>query len=222
MNADSPAPEPAPQEGTPSEPSELPAPNHHASHGGFSGFGGFVAAVRFLFGRDDAAELAIELADLQPGERAVDIGCGPGIAVHHARSLGAEVVGVDPASVMLRVARVRWRRDPGVSWRVGTAESIPVDDRWANVAWSLATVHHWVDVDAALDEATRVLAPGGRLVVLERRIEDTNAEGTASHGWTFEQAESFAEHCRRHGFVDAAVGTHVRGRDLLSVVARRT
>lgn len=199
----------------------VPVPNHHASHGGFSGVSGLLKAIRFLYGRDDAAQLAIELAELQAGDRLVDVGCGPGTAVHHARSLGADAVGVDPASVMLRVARLRWLRDSDVSWRIGTAESLPVDDAWATVAWSLATVHHWVDVDGALSEARRVLAPGGRLVVLERRIEDMNADGADSHGWTVEQAESFAEHCRRHGFVDVATGSHTRQRELLHVAARR-
>jgi ubiquinone/menaquinone biosynthesis C-methylase UbiE len=197
----------------------LPVPNHHADHGGFSGLGGLVAAVGFLSGRDAAARLAIELAELQAGERVVDVGCGPGIAVQQARKLGADVVGVDPATVMLRVARFRWRRAANVSWRIGTAESIPVDDGWANVVWSLATVHHWVDIEAGIGEARRVLAPGGRLVVIERRIADTSAEGVASHGWTVEQSESFAEHCRRHGFVDVATGIRAGDRDLLHVVA---
>jgi ubiquinone/menaquinone biosynthesis C-methylase UbiE len=204
---------------TPTDPI-LPVPNHHASHGGFAGANGLAAALRFLSGRDDAAQLAIELAEVQRGDRLVDVGCGPGIAAQRARSLGAEVVGVDPATVMLRVARVRWWRRSGVSWRIGTAESLPVEDAWATVVWSLATVHHWVDLAGGLDEAWRVLAPGGRLVAIERRIEDTEAEGVASHGWTVEQAESFAEHCRRRGFVDVTTGSHVRGRELLHVVAR--
>jgi ubiquinone/menaquinone biosynthesis C-methylase UbiE len=199
----------------------LPVPNHHASHGGFSGASGLFAAVKFLFGRDDAARLAIDLAELQRGDRLVDIGCGPGVAAHLAHEVGAEVVGVDPANVMLWVARARWRRDADTSWRIGTAESVPVADGWANVVWSLATVHHWVDLDAGLAEVRRVLAPGGCLVVLERRIQDPNADGVASHGWTVEQSESFGEHCRRQGFVDVVVGSHIGDREILHVVARQ-
>jgi hypothetical protein len=47
---------------------DLLVPNHHAAHGGFSGPTGLFAAVKFLFGRDDAAELAIALAALRPGD----------------------------------------------------------------------------------------------------------------------------------------------------------
>lgn len=194
------------------------APNHHASHPGFSGPSGLVAAVGFLSGRDRAAALAIDLADLGPGRRLVDVGCGPGVAARRASEAGAVVVGVDPAPVMLRVARLRWLADRGIDWRLGTAEALPVEDGSADVVWSLATVHHWADVDAALDEARRVLVPGGRLVALERRIHDTGAVGTASHGWTPAQAESFAERCRAHGFTDVVVDEHPGSPVLLSVV----
>src|SRR3954453_15493814 len=113
----------------------LPVPNHHASHPGFSGFSGLISGVRFLFGRDNAARLAMELAELRSGDRLVDIGCGPGIAVQRARAVGAEAIGVDPSSVMLRVARARWRSDSRVDWRIGAAEVPPVEDRWATVVW---------------------------------------------------------------------------------------
>lgn len=66
--------------------------------------------MSFLFGGDRAAQLAIDLSELDAGERLVDIGCGPGIAVRHARARGAEVIGVDPAPVMLRVARLAMAR----------------------------------------------------------------------------------------------------------------
>lgn len=205
----------------PTDPRVHPVPNHHASHPGFSGLSGLVAAVSFLFGRDHAAHLAIDLSGLRPGDRVVDVGCGPGIAVRQARATGAEVVGVDPAAVMLRVARARWRSDPAVDWRIGTAESIPVEDGWASVVWSLSTVHHWADAEAGIEEVHRVLAPGGRLVALERQIHDTGAAGTASHGWTPGQADSFGELCRRHGFAEVTVGSQAgRSGEVLSVVAR--
>ena len=110
------------------------------------------------------------------------------------------MTGVDPSSVMLRIARA-FTRDAGVAWVEGTAESVPLPDGSATVLWSLATVHHWQDVGAGLGEARRVLGPRGRLLAIERRTQP-GATGLASHGWTQQQAESFAAQCRTAGFVD--------------------
>ena len=85
--------------------------------------------------------------------------------------------------------------------------------------WSLATVHHWHDLERGLAEARRVLRPGGRFLALERRIEP-GATGHASHGWAPAQADAFARRCTAAGFGAVAVAAHVAGRrTLLSVVA---
>ena len=75
----------------------------------------------------------------------------------------ASVVGIDPAPVMLRVARrlTRTRPSSAVRYLAGTAEALPLPDDSATVVWSLATVHHWRDLDAGLEEALRVLASVG-------------------------------------------------------------
>lgn len=191
-------------------------PNHHADHPGFSGIGGLVAAVGFLFGRDDDARIACELAGVQPGDRVVDIGCGPGTAVREAVRRGATAVGVDPAPVMLRVGRLA-TRGRGVDWRVGAAEELPVGDREADVVWSIATVHHWHDVARGLAEVRRVLRPGGRVVAIERRRRP-GTTGHASHGWTDDQAAAFAEALGDHGCTGVEVGEHASKRGtLLSV-----
>ena len=70
---------------------------------------------------------------------------------------------------------------------------------------------HWKDIDLSLAEARRVLRTGGRLVAIERHTEP-GARGLASHGWTGDQAEAFAEKCRAHGFVDARIDHNTMGR----------
>jgi ubiquinone/menaquinone biosynthesis C-methylase UbiE len=178
-------------------------PNHHAHHPRFAGVGGLVAALTMLVGRRGDAQLAVELAELRAGDDVVDIGCGPGVAARYAARLGASVVGVDPAAVMLRVARLAGRAS-GVAYRDGAAEHVPVDAGAASVVWSLATVHHWADVDAGISEVARVLRPGGRFVAIERRSH-AGARGLASHGWTDGQAEAFARACGAHGLAAARV-----------------
>ena len=82
-----------------------PAPNHHADYPGFAGVGGLLAALTFTVGRAADADLAIRLTGTGPGDHVVDVGCGPGVAVRRAAASAASVVGIDPAPVMLRVAR---------------------------------------------------------------------------------------------------------------------
>lgn len=186
-------------------------PNHHADYPGFAGITGLLAAASMAVGRQGDARLAEQLSGLQEGDCVVDVGCGPGLAVRRAARLGASAIGVDPAPVMLRVARVLTRSSGTVRYASGTAEALPVPDRSVTVLWTIASVHHWADLDAALSEATRVLRPGGRLVAIERRSQP-GARGHASHGWTDEQAGTFSALCEQHGFIDTAVGHHQAGR----------
>lgn len=194
-------------------------PNHHAHHPGFTGLSGVVAALGMAAGRGGDARLAARLSTLAPGDVVVDIGCGPGAAARHAARLGTSVTGIDPAPVMLRTARLLTAHRSEVRYLEGAAEALPVPDESATVAWSIATVHHWADLDAGLREVRRVLRAGGRLVAIERRTE-AGARGLASHGWTDAQAAGFAERCRDHGYLDVEVGTHADGRrSTVSVVA---
>ena len=194
---------------SPSHPLErtTPVPNHHADHPGFGGVGGLVAAVGFLIGRRPVADLAVRLVDVGADDTVVDVGCGPGVAVRRAAAAGAaSVVGVDPAAVMLRVARastaVPGRDRRPMRFVEGAAEALPLPDRSATVLWSLSTVHHWRDLDAGLAEARRVLQPAGRLLAVER-IVVPGATGHGSHGWCV------AAGCRARG---AVLGARVPGR----------
>jgi ubiquinone/menaquinone biosynthesis C-methylase UbiE len=181
-------------------------PNHHGDHPGFSGIGGLLAGLTMIAGRGEVARLAAQLTRVEPGDRVVDVGCGPGVAAREAARLGAAVTGVDPAGPMLALARRLTRRRRSIAWIEGTAEQLPLPDDSATVLWSISTVHHWHDIDRGLAEAGRVLVHGGRLLAIERRTRP-GARGHASHGWTDEQAEAFAQRCRAAGFLDVLVET---------------
>jgi ubiquinone/menaquinone biosynthesis C-methylase UbiE len=200
-------------------------PNHHGNHPHFDGVRGLVAALRFTIGRGADADLAIALTGTGPGDDVVDVGCGPGVAVRRVVARGASsVTGVDPAAVMLRFGRALTRsgrsRGTAVHYREGTAEALPLPDDSATVVWSLATVHHWRDLDAGLREVRRVLRSPGRFLAVERRTEP-GASGRAGHGWTQDQARLFADRCRAAGFSGVEVDRHPRRRrSVLSVLAR--
>jgi len=110
------------------------------------------------------------MADLPDGGGAVDVGCGTGtfaIALAASRP-DAELIGVDGDAEILD----RARRKPGaagVEWRQGLAQELPVADRGADVLTTSLVLHHLLPEDkgAALEEAARVLKPGGRLHVAD-------------------------------------------------------
>lgn len=187
------------------------APNHHAHYPGFAGLTGLLGAATMILGRQGDARLAGELSGLRPEDIVVDVGCGPGAAVRRAARTAESVTGVDPAPVMLRVARLLSRPSEKMRFVQGTAEALPLPDDSVSVLWSIASVHHWADLDAGLREARRVLRPGGRLVGIERHTRP-GARGLASHGWTDDHATAFADRCLARGFTDARVGRHAYGR----------
>jgi ubiquinone/menaquinone biosynthesis C-methylase UbiE len=187
------------------------APNHHADHPGFAGLtGALVGLILLMMGRRNA-KLAVNTTSVSDTDHVLDIGCGPGGAARAAASRGARVTGVDPASVMLRLARAFTRKPARITWAEGTAENLPLPDGEATVVWSLATVHHWKDIDTGLAETHRILAPGGRLLAIERQVRP-GATGLASHGWTEEQAHTFAALCGTAGFDKVRVDPHGTGR----------
>ncbi|MGH3968133.1 MAG: class I SAM-dependent methyltransferase [Mycobacterium sp.] len=191
--------------------------NHHADHPGFAGPLGLLAGLTMLAGGRTRARLVVDLASVSASDHVVDIGCGPGTAVRVAADRRARVTGVDPATVMLKLARILTRDRPSIMWAQGSAENLPLPNDSATVVWSVATVHHWADVTAGLAEIRRVLSPGGRVLAIERRVRP-GATGLASHGWTDQQAASLADHCRAAGFDDVRIETRTRGRRAIQVV----
>ncbi|MGH3924605.1 MAG: class I SAM-dependent methyltransferase, partial [Pseudonocardiaceae bacterium] len=163
------------------------AVNHHAGYPGFAGVTGLLAGLTMIVAGGAIARLAADLASVSDADRVIDVGCGPGTAVREAARRGARVTGVDPAPVMLRLARTLTRNRPAITWAEGAAEVLRQPDGSATVVWALATIHHWTDVTAGLAEAKRVLAPGGRFLAIERHVRP-GATGLASHGWADHQA----------------------------------
>ncbi len=198
-------------------------PNHHAHYRQFSGLFGYLAGLTMVVGRGRDARLVAELAEVGADDIVLDIGCGPGTAARHAAGRGATVIGLDPSGPMLRLAALisRLRAPAGtLEWRQGAAETIDLPAESVSVCWSIATVHHWHDIDSGLGSVEHVLAPGGRFLAVEKRTEP-GATGNASHGWTPAQAELFASILRQRGFSDVVVSDHTVGKRDVVVVSGR-
>ena len=103
----------------------------------------------------------------QAGHRAVDLGCGTG---HHASILATrfqEVLAVDISSPMLEIARTR-RALPNISYELRDLRDVtPEKDGRFDLVFSAFTLHHVPDLDDTLRQIRALLAPRGRVVLLD-------------------------------------------------------
>ena len=112
----------------------------------------------------------VELLDLQPHDRAVEIGCGAGRGLMLAARTGglSLVVGMDLSPTMLRAASRRIRRAgqrDRVSLLRGDLQALPYADGSLDTIWSVHTFYFWDDPEAVFAKLLRILAPGGTVVV---------------------------------------------------------
>lgn len=109
-------------------------------------------------------ELVVRYFADMPCDWVVDIGAGTGLwSDRLARWVSAPVIAVEPSSAMLKVLTNKRLADV-VAIR-GRGEALPLGHNVCGAAWLSTVVHHFDDLGAAVAEAARVLAPGGRAYV---------------------------------------------------------
>ncbi|MFI7413609.1 methyltransferase domain-containing protein [Streptomyces sp. NPDC049627] len=120
-------------------------------------------AVDRLPGAAELRSRSYELLVIAPGATAVDVGCGAGRAVAELTEAGVKTVGVDPDERMIEVARRRW---PEADFRTAGAYELPFADSTMDGYRADKVFHELAEPERALDEARRVLAPDGRIVLV--------------------------------------------------------
>ncbi len=128
---------------------------------------------------------AARLLDVQPDERVLEIGFGPGIAIQELarRATRGLVCGVDHSEVMLRQAKRRNTaavRAGRVDLRLGWAEDLPDFDAPFDAILAVNSLMFWDDPVARLEELRGLLRPGGRIGIAyqPRGPGSTNETGT--------------------------------------------
>lgn len=129
------------------------------------------AVARYFFGFtgpniEEERRIVLEMVGVQPDDRVLDVGCGPG---NYTRWLaeaagGGLTVGLDASETMVAAAAARKQGD-NIAYLRGDASALPFEDGSFDVVCSVGVIHLVEEPLVALGEMVRVLAPGGRLLV---------------------------------------------------------
>ena len=149
---------------------------------------------------DDTALIRQHLSDL-PGP-VLDLGCGPGYWSAYLHSLGADVTGIDLVPEFIACARAT---HPGPQYRLGSMLEVDAPDHSvAGILTWYSTIHLPPgDLDRALGQFRRLLAPSGMLVAGFFDSDDVVAEFDhkviTAYRWPI---DVFAEHLATAGFTE--------------------
>lgn len=181
----------------------------------------FVQAI----GRPIAEDL-IRLADVQSGEKVLDVACGTGIVTRLAAEKtgpSGSITGLDKNPGMLAVARSVVDTEVPVDWHEAGAEEMPLPDKAFDVVFCQAGLQFVEDKPAALNEMNRVLADPGRVYInmpgkvgevfaifLQGLNDHISAEAAGAAGKVFSlnDTEELRQLMENAGFKNVNVSTH--------------
>lgn len=207
---------------------ENQTPNSRPQWGEPRGNWGRVALALMAAKNGGNNSAALGALNPQPGERILEIGVGPGLALKHVlRKLGRSgfVGGIDHSA--LAVERTRRRvaraiREGRAAVFEASVSRIPFKDEMFDGAFAVNSSQFWPDLESDLREVARVLRPGGRLVITQRaangdvKMDFAGAKG----GWA--RIDAAADALPKAGFEVVEVMDRPVGRLIAaSVLARK-
>jgi len=113
--------------------------------------------------------LAEALLRLLPPMVIADLGAGEGAFALLLAECAKKVIAVDTSAKMIEFGREQARRHgvANIEYRLGDMEEIPIDDGAVDLVFFSQSLHHALHPGRAVSEAHRILAPGGRIVILD-------------------------------------------------------
>jgi SAM-dependent methyltransferase len=123
-------------------------------------------------------EWAVSLLDVQPADRVLEIGFGPGRAIAELARRSGHVYGIDRSAEMVRQASRRNAdgiRSGRVTLRAGSVEELPFDGPFDAIL-AVNTLGFWTEPAQRLAELRGKLAPGGRIAIVSqpRAVKETS------------------------------------------------
>lgn len=110
---------------------------------------------------------ALDMAAVQPGRLAADIGAGTGFITEALIRRGLKVIAVDQSEAMLEEMKKKFSHFDGIDYRVGESKNLPVQNETVDYVFANMYLHHVEFPMDAIKEMARILKPGGRLVITD-------------------------------------------------------
>jgi ubiquinone/menaquinone biosynthesis C-methylase UbiE len=152
-----------------------------------------------LFG--DRFHLHALLALIDPSLTVGDLGCGTGQVSELVSPHVAKVIAVDGSADMVQAARRRLKGAQHVEVRRGDMEALPIDDGQLDVAIVALVLHHVPEPSRALAEVSRVLKPGGRVLIVDMLPHDrAEYQQQMGHVWLGFSEKTIKKNLEAAGF----------------------
>lgn len=112
-------------------------------------------------------EKALSLTNVAAEATAADIGAGTGFMTEGLLQKGLQVVAIDQSAEMLAVLKKKFAGYEGFECRLGESEHLPLEDASVRYVFANMYLHHVESPLATIMEMSRVLEPGGKLVITD-------------------------------------------------------
>ena len=170
------------------------------------------------YGDHISNDLTINNIELNPNDIVIDIGCGIGTAVNIASKISnkGKIYGIDPIETMIKIAKKNVDQpSSNIEFIIGSAESIPLQDRSANKAIAINSIHHWKDYNKGLLEVNRVLKSEGSFFISSDIVNNDDC----GHGkGPLQTNENIMRELKNAGFIDITLQDYTLDNDGIHLI----
>ena len=124
-------------------------------------------SMRKRFFSDEVRETAFKIAGIERGKTAADLGAGTGYMTEGLLREGLIVIAIDQSAEMLALMKKKFAKSKDVDFRLGDSERLPIADESVDYVFANMYLHHVDSPPKAIAEMTRILRPGGVIVITD-------------------------------------------------------
>jgi len=131
-------------------------------------------SMRKVFFGDAVREKAYEVAKVEKGKIAADIGAGTGFITEGLLEKGLKIYAIDQSPKMINIMKEKFEYCTEIEYIIADGSSIPLNDDTFDYVFANMYIHHADSPENAINEMVRILRPNGKLVITD--LDEHNFE----------------------------------------------